>query len=106
MVGEDTLNWIVSGRFKVGVAVCHSERLVPDHLLGVLQCAARHDDVRTEGVPVVVEVEVGESQPGTNPVPSGFEVSQSGSVQVADHMVCNRFDTLCGPGFVQVRPSL
>lgn len=84
---------IVSGRFKVRVAVRHSESLVSDHLLGVLECATRHDDVRTERVPIVVEVEVGQVQVFANPFPSGLDVAHTGSIQMADNVVPDHFDT-------------
>jgi hypothetical protein len=58
MGSEMILNKVLPCRFKVGIAVCHAERFVSDHFLGVLECAARHDDVQTVSVPVVVEMKI------------------------------------------------
>nr|WP_264983443.1 hypothetical protein [Pseudodesulfovibrio portus] len=43
--GQIVLYDIFSCRFKVGISVRHAERLVVDHLLGMLERTACHDDV-------------------------------------------------------------
>ena len=56
MSGEVVLNDVFSSRFEVGITVRHAERLVTDHLLGMFERTACHDDVGAVGVPVVVKL--------------------------------------------------
>lgn len=54
--GQGVLHRIAANGFKVGIAIGHPKGFVANHLFGVFETAASHDDVGTEGVPVVMEV--------------------------------------------------